>query len=44
VSNLASKCTGSTKFTACIVYTTIIIVCWPFLTYYTGKIFGSHAF
>jgi len=33
--------TGSTIFTACIVYNAI--VCWYFHTYYIGKIFGSHA-
>jgi len=41
VSNLAGKYTGSTIFTAYIVYTAI--VCWHFHTHYTGKIFGSHA-
>ena len=46
MSNLASKYTGSTIFTACIVYTTVCsrlsIVCWHFHTCCTGKIFGAH--
>ena len=46
VSNLASKYTWGTIFTACIVYATVCsrlsIVCWHFHTCCTGKIFEGH--
>ena len=43
MSKLASKYTGSTIFTVCIVYTMVCsrlsIACWHFQTFYAGKIF-----